>query len=453
MAHDDGDRDDRDRDQLHDYLTVLDRDVLVGLLVEAAAADPALAGRLRDEAVGQALRVAVDQVSTLPAEVLMRVLESALGADAHLSGVLALLRAAVADAAPGTAVRLVQRAVERCEDRVAAPELAELHLAACVRARPEPALLGAWLAERHLLPGRAEAPSPLEAYATLLGEEGLAVYADLLTTVWDQHPDVGRARTLARRMEDLHTLRGDTDAVVAVLATDLGDAGRHLRIAELLVAADRTPEAVAWAERGLAATPAGRVHDSRLLDFLGPRYRGGHGEPGAYLALHREQFARRPDAAAFRVLAAAVDAGDWPEQRAWALAELHRRAARPSARSWENPAAPLIAVLLAEGDPDAAWDAALRYQAGHPTLLRLAELRAADHLEEAVPVYRAEIELQIEAATRESFRAAAERTAQLCALLRRTEPGERQADLLLAELRSTHRNLGNLLAALDTAGL
>ncbi|MHA6760165.1 hypothetical protein [Streptacidiphilus sp. PAMC 29251] len=289
----------------------------------------------------------------------------------------------------------------------------------------------------------------MAAYAELLGEVGLAAYGSALGLAWGKQG--GGAHALARRMEELHTLRGDTDALVEVLATDLSHPSRHLRIAELLAASGRLSEAVDWAEKGLEAAPEQRTHDAPLMVFLSTHY-GAVGRREDAVALHRDQFLRRPDPAAYRALLDAAGPEGWTGEREWALAELHRRAAVTTARSWENPAGRLIEVLVAEGEPDAAWAAAVRYRAPHHALLRLAQLRAATHPAEAVPVYRQEVDEQIEAMTRESYRAAVGWIVRLRELYQQIGVPE-ELGALLSEIRETHRAKGNLMADLDAKGL
>ena len=456
------------RDPLPRYLAGLGHGALVGLLLEAAAEDQGLGERLRSVAVRAALRGAGSDPAVLEAAV-DTALRPVGGLDRpgtrlyaeQVAAVVGFLRSTLAGGDAALVVRLAQRAVEqvgaataRADDSsgelgATAEDLAELHLDACREGRPDEAELGEWLAERHLTADQ-DIPYGIDSYAQILGDRGLDAYSSTLTIVWDQ-PGTAGGPALARRLEDLHTARGDTDARVAVLAADLGHPSRHLRIAELLAAEGRVAEAVDWAERGIAASPAGRGPDAPLLAFLAEHY-GAVGRRDEAVALLREQFQRRPDHDAYRALAAAAAPGDGSEQREWALAELHRRAARPTTRSWENPASPLIEFLVADGDLDAAWAAARQYAVPHRALLRLAQLRAATHPADAVPVYRQEIDNQIEEQSRESFRAAAGWTVRLRDLYRQLGAQE-QGMRVVAEIRALHRTQGSLMAEFDTRGL
>ena len=456
------------RDPLPRYLAGLEHGALVGLLLEAAAQDQGLGERLRSAAVRTVLREAGGDPVGVEAAVdlaLRPVGEldrpgTRLYAE-QVGAVVGFLRSTLAGGDAALVVRLAQRAVEqvgaaaaRADDAsgelgATAEGLAELHLDACREGHPDAAELGDWLAERHLTADQ-DVPYGIDSYAQILGDCGLDAYSSALTLVWDQRGS-STSPTLARRLEAVHTARGDTDALVAVLAADLGHPSRHLRIAELLAAEGRVAEAVDWAERGLAATPDGRGPDAPLLSFLAQHY-GAVGRRDEAVALLREQFQRRPDHDAYQALAAAAAPGDRSEQREWALAELHRRAARPTTRSWENPASPLIEFLVADGDLDAAWAAARQYAVPHRALLRLAQLRAATHPADAVPVYRQEIDNQIEEQSRESFRAAAVWTVRLRDLYLRLGTPE-EGMRAVGEIRALHRSRGSLMVELDARGL
>jgi uncharacterized Zn finger protein len=481
---DDGDLGDGAEHPLYDYLSGLDHDTLVDLLVEAAEEDEELGDRLRADAVRHALQSAAQRVAEGEGELrdipeLNHLVVAAMSPDwaldtsgaqryaEQVEGVVELIGAVLDADQAAAALHLCEQAIGRfralagtaadpsSEELAAGAEgLAQLHLEACESAGAPAPALGRWLAECHATQ-ELGVPCGLDAYGKLLGEAGLAAYADALTTAWAARAPERSDYTLTRRMEQLYAVVGDTDALVDVLATDLGSPGRYLRIAEVLAAAGRADDALAWAERGLAATPDGRAHDERLLTFAVDHHqRAGRG--GEAVALRRRQFSARPGADEFRALQAAAlaaaGADGWSEQRAWALGELRERAARRSARSWESPAAPLIDLLVAVGDLDGAWEAAIAFAAGHPALLRLARLRAAAHPADAVPVFRAEVDLQIEGRSRESFRAAVDWIERIRDLYQQLGTPE-ATGRLLAEIRGTHAAQGSLLAELDARGL
>jgi thioredoxin-like negative regulator of GroEL len=65
-------------------------------------------------------------------------------------------------------------------------------------------------------------------------------------------------------METLAKVSGSVDELVAIKARDLTYSYHYFEIVELLADAGRTDEALAWAERGIAAFPNGT--DVRLRD-------------------------------------------------------------------------------------------------------------------------------------------------------------------------------------------
>jgi uncharacterized Zn finger protein len=189
-------------------------------------------------------------------------------------------------------------------------------------------------------------------------------------------------------MELILRLQGDVDRLVAVLAGNLDRRGLgHLRITEELDQAGRAEEALAWAERGLreSAEP-----DERLADFVVERYRAA-GRLGDAVAVRRDWFQAAPSVANYeRLLAAAELDGQREPTRQWAIGLLREQAAgvpRPAVRAGWSRGPVLIDVLIADGDIDAAWDAADGI-ASDEKWYRLANLIAETRPEDALAVYR-----------------------------------------------------------------
>lgn len=139
-----------------------------------------------------------------------------------------------------------------------AEHIRELHLAACVASRPEPVALARSLYDRERHEGDLVIFSgAASTYADVLGDEGLAEYRRLAQQEWDElaplGPDDERSWSSSRFritqiMLTLADLRGDVDAVVAVLAHDQSSAYQFVKIAETLQGAQRHEEAGVGAE-------------------------------------------------------------------------------------------------------------------------------------------------------------------------------------------------------------
>lgn len=157
-------------------------------------------------------------------------------------------------------------------------EVAGLHLEACRAARPAGEASGAALYELQMLDQWAF--FDIADYAPLFDKEALSRYRALVEAAWHKVPELApgerrephlRRILLSQLMEALARLDGDIDALIAVKSRDLSRSWAFLEIAEILTAAKRHREALAWAERGREAFP--KDSDPRLVAFLVCAYR------------------------------------------------------------------------------------------------------------------------------------------------------------------------------------
>ncbi len=268
----------------------------------------------------------------------------------------------------------------------AAARLMDQHHAACVAEPPDPMELAAFLVSR-VVSGDDLPPIQVTAYRDPLGVTGVGFLKDLLTAALEPEPSSPGPSSPAalRALEDLLREVGDTDALIDLISASLSGGGLdELRIAVELESAGRAGEALTWAERGLRASES---RDQKIADFVVGRYLA-EGRADDALAVRRDAFAAVRDLAAFqRLRAAAEHSGAWPVTREWALDLLRAddEAARSGHRGVVLPAhSILVDVLIAEGELDAAWDAATG-RASEEQWLTLADLitpaRPADALE------------------------------------------------------------------------
>jgi uncharacterized Zn finger protein len=449
-------------EELREYLLGRRREELVDLLLERAAEDEWLHGRLTIAAAGTrggppdlaALAAAIDAaVETRGFVPYRKAYDYFRAVDAAIEAIEDLLAEH-----PEAVVELTEHALEALEGayeaiddsggglRLAVDRLSGLHLAACAACAPPPETL----AERLF---RSELTSELEpfrgaaaTYADVLGPAGLARYRRLAEAEWARVPALGpgardgeddrRVRVRAM-MEALARAAGDVDELVGVISRDLSLPYGFLRIAETLSAAGRAEEALAWAERGLAAFP--ERHDDRLSDFVAEAYlRAGRRDEA--MAVAWDDFVARPALDRFvRLRSWAGGAADWPE---WRERALDRLRGRPSE---------LVRVLLAEDELEAAWAAAGGAGCSEELWLRLAARREADHPEDALAVYRRAVQAAVARTDRQGYEEAV-------ALLRRMRPlaqrlgAEDAFGREVAALREGHRRKRTLVALLDGLG-
>lgn len=278
--------------------------------------------------------------------------------------------------------------------------LGELHLLACLMARPVPQALAERLFKLTLtLPFGLCSFDPL-TYREVLGPQGLRRYRELADTEFAKlkpldakDPYNARRSTLLRMLEQVAEASGDLDELVAIKSRDLSSAYRYLDIAQVWSGAGQQDKALQWAERGLKAFP--KETDNRLRDFLA----------AAYLPLKRNdealqltwlQFEERPSLAHYQKLSdLASQLGVWPAQREralTALAEAIAREAAPSGPYKPQPSRPdysrRLEIALWEEDLGAAWETTHAGFCSQPLLIKLAGKLEASRPHDAISLYR-----------------------------------------------------------------
>jgi uncharacterized Zn finger protein len=464
-------------EELREHLLGRTREELVDLLLERAAEDEWLHGRLAlaaassgggppdVAALAAAIDAAVETGGFVPYREAYDYFRTVDAAIAEIEGLLEDHPAAVVELAEHalSALEAVHEAVDDSDGGlgIALERLSELHLAACAACAPRSEALAERLFHMELASELDVFHGAAATYAEVLGPAGLARYRRLAEAEWSRVPPLGpgeEGRYASRRfrvtamMEALARTAGDVDELVEVMARDLSLPHAFLRIAEVLHEAGRAEEALAWAERGLTAYP--ELHDGRLSDFVAEAYlRAGRRDEA--MALSWDDFVARPVLERFERLRARSGGGaGWREWRGRALAHLRAQLAVGRAGGpWIRPpdASELVRVLLAEDDLDAAWAEARAGGCAEALWLELAGRREADHPEDALEVYRRGVEPAVARTDRRGYEEAV-------ALLRRMRPlvqrlGEESAfGREVAELREAHRRKRNLVALLDGLG-
>ena len=451
------------------YLESLGSDELIEIVLDAAQRDEVTHTRLAVASAGtdssHTLRRAIDDAIVPGGYVPYR---EAYAYTQGVDVVIDRLEELLASGDPGLvmdltehAIGCAERAVEFVDDSDGllggvAERLAELHLAACEAARPDPARLAARLYARELGDGDLEAFfGAVSRYGGVLGEPGLAVYRELAERDWAALPASragefdGRRHRLASILEALAELTGDVDAEVEVMARDLSSAYQFVRIAERYRRADRYGDALRWAEQGVEAFG---TSDARLVELAADGYhRAGRG-PEA-VQLFREVLDAAPTLGNYQRLAEhARRVGSWPAWREWALDrvrdELSRREA-PRYR-WQPPvdAGLLVEIFLWEGDPDQAWDEARRGGCSGPVVMRLARACRDRRPAEVIPLYEKEVESLIEGRTNGAYAQAVELLDEVEALFAQAGNTDGFPDYV-AGLRRRHKPKRNLMKLLD----
>jgi uncharacterized Zn finger protein len=345
--------------------------------------------------------------------------------------------------------------------------LQNLHLQACIEAKPDPVSLARKLFQAEMSAGYGEWSNAAEVYAEVLGAEGLAAYRTLADAAWAKVPvvaepgrDFGNEShyAITRIMEALARKSGNIDELVAVLERNLGHGHQYLRIAEIYRQAEERDKALAWAERGMKAMPA--FEGARLRQFVAEEYRHNDRHADA-LRIVWIEFRDGPSLETYeRLEDFARAAEDWEEWRGQALAHVRRTIAGNGSKpgkadafvqSWrygKRDHSLLVEVFLHEGQEEQAWKEAQTGGCSDSLWLRLAELREKQHPDDAKAIYVQLGERSILHASGNYDEGVAllERAAPLAQTLGKSEEFEAELDLLLRKYKAK-RNLQKRAAA------
>ena len=284
--------------------------------------------------------------------------------------------------------------------------LQDLHLKACIEAKPDPISLAGKLFQAEMNGGFGEWSNCAEKYSEVLGAEGLAAFQSLAEAAWAKVPArVERSSDYSRDnrsritaiMESLARKSGNVEELVAVLERDLSYASQYLRIAGIYREAGLRERALAWAERGMNASPG--YDGAGLREFVAEEYLHNDRHADA-LRIVWVEFRGNPSLEGYKKLEKyALAADDWEDWRDQALAHV-RKTLKNGERSSGNAAAPthswryprqdrslLVEIFLYENKLEDAWMEANGGGCHEGLWLRLAALREKQHPEDAQAIY------------------------------------------------------------------
>jgi len=324
-------------------------------------------------------------------------------------------------------IQLIEEAYESVDDSsgdlgLICDQVHELHFEACEQAQPNPDALAERLFYLELNSGYGSFDGALEEYAEILGERGYRTYEQFVDLELDKLPKPSpdedyhnkylRSRLL-RMKEQLVAARGSLDDVVGVLASDLSDPSRFLKIANYYQKAGQMDAAIAWAEQGFE-TFKPHYLSGRLGEFLVSAYeQTGRQEDAVEIVW--QDFTRHSTLKHYQDLKLhASRAGNWDQWRDRAIAHLReilgKEATSPpgSYRMSINDYSPLVEVLLWEGDVEQAWIEAQNGGCSQRLWMQLADQRAANHPEDSLAIYLPAIEPLINQGNNDGYRQAVE---------------------------------------------
>jgi uncharacterized Zn finger protein len=468
------------------YLSGLEKEELVSLLLEQADEDERLERRL-------ALRAARATSATAPASAWKDALAEALGSDDFVNyreaydyacgveEVIETLEDFLRDGEAAKVIGLAEhgiaelaRSLEHVDDSDGwlgglLGRLQELHLEACRQARPEPTELAKRLFEAEMESSFDAFRRAAVVYADVLGEAGLARYRRLAEADWakvsalgpgeDDPNRYGQRYRITSIMEALAQEDGDLEALVAVKTRDLSMPHDFLEIAKLYQDAGDPDLALDWAERGWRAFPDQR-RDERLRAFIADAYQD-RGRRDEAMALMWEAFVEYPSLERYRQLERhGRRAKEWADWRDKALVLIRKRIAEKTAQRTDRPVwtrsrnpdhSLLVEVHLYEGDAEAAWREAQAGGCSEGLWLELAKRREKTHPEDAVGIYKTHVTRLLRNTGQRVYEEAVGTLDKIRAILARS--GQDAAfQALVGELRVTQRRKRNLIKMLDVKG-
>lgn len=324
---------------------------------------------------------------------------------------------------------------------------------ACVAGVAEPQALAEWMVRFAFEDQDFFEIDPV-AYSGALGEKGLAVYR---REVANRSDPADAPTDRSRRLRDVYSgfpsfaakyaaerlavVDRDVDRLVELLGGDLSLPHQFVRVAEAMVELGQVEDALAWARRGIAETSGWQV--AKLYDLAADLLTGA-GDVDGVVEIRRHHHERVPGSSTYVKLQAAARANDiWDAEIGPARAALAER----------DPAG-LFDVLLADGEPYQAWDAATAEdrELAPSQWLRLGEAREPTVPAEAMVVY---LRLTDEVLVSADTRAYRDAVCQLQAARRAATSADRAAEFSehLAGVRERNRRRPSFMAMLDKAGL
>ena len=473
-------------DDIHAWLQKQDAVTLADLLVEQAMDDQNLYRKLQ-------LRVADNMGGDTNISVVKKTLGEAIlpgyfidyhaaygyakTVESAIDSIEALLKSGQADAV----IQLTEFALHKAEDAVENMDdsdgymhgiferLQTLHLEACHKAKPDPQVLAKRLFKWELTGEWEVFLGAAARYADVLGKSGMECYRELAQAEWRKVKPLTRGArkpadhevahgrfTITYIMETLAQQTGDVEELVEVLRHDLSHPYSFLRIAEAYKEAGKADKALEWAERGISTFPDTR--DSRLLEFVVDEYHRLKRQDEA-MGLMWQLFTDRPGLEQYRQLKQHANrCKQWSHWRKQALDHLLELLKNKPAKIRTSgnfylsyafgPRSVLVEIHLWENNMDAAWELAQGGDLHEKLWLKLADKRAKQHPDDAIKIYRNQIESAVSKTNKKAYSVAVHYLKKIRTLM--TQSGREKAfSSYLNTLRTTHKRKRSFIAMIE----
>lgn len=335
-----------------------------------------------------------------------------------------------------------------------------LHLDACKLAPPPPHALAQCLLDLELNYVLGLRLRITEFYNEILGERGQETYRQFVQSAWEtvfgpQYVDTADYAAYRRRLKNLMLLFAgeDIEARIAIKSRDLTYPADFIDVINLSREAGNSERALRWAEQACGEFD---IDDLRELRAECLQDLDRHDEA---LAIVWAEYAASPNVYRYQTLQHhAQRAERWPEWRERALDWLRERIATvalfaPNDESFRTHTgnSELVQIFLYEKDQEAAWREATQGGCDRYLWLELAKTHEKSAPEDALRIYRDEVELELENTGVRFYRRAVRHLVRMKAILKRLDDAKRFDDLI-DELRQKHKRRRALLALFDEKG-
>ncbi|MDO8973725.1 SWIM zinc finger domain-containing protein [Reyranella sp.] len=274
----------------------------------------------------------------------------------------------------------------------------DIHLAACLAAKPDPVALARDLFPRQLHGQYDTFYRAVVRYDEALGEAGLAEYRRLALEAWEKLPPPARKpeknekdpSVLVDILDFFAERDGDVGTRIALRSRSLSTSSDYLTLAKFCLAESRKEEALRHAEEGLWMFEDGRP-DEGLVLFVGDLLARAGRKEDAVTRLWNA-FEKAPSLDLYRQIRKL--GGKTARDRALTYLEAKAAASRPM--TGDMSVSTFILVLMEEKMYDAAWTALRSHPGMGPYLTGpLAEASEETHPQEALAAHARNVEFHI----------------------------------------------------------
>lgn len=345
--------------------------------------------------------------------------------------------------------------------------LQEMHIEACLQAKPDVESLANRLFEWEINDSLDVFYNSANKYADVLGEKGLAVYRELVEKEWNKLPVLkpgdkgsydGNRYRITHMMESLANQEDDFEKLIEIKKRDLSNQYKYLEIAQLYSSHKKHDKALEWAEKAINDFPKDESLDWRVGEFLANEYhrRKRHDEAMQIVWNQLEQNTNFSNYGKLKENADKVTPqSTWQEWREKALELIRQKIAASKIKpknSWfqrSQDNSLLVTIFLHENLTEEAWQEANKGGCSEDLWLKLANIREKDHPTDSLKIYQDRINPKVEETNNQAYEQAVKWIKEVKRLMSQLDR-EAEFDDYLVTLRVNYKPKRNFIKLLDS---